>query len=475
MIHPTSARLTAISAAEYAERRAALKKAVGSGVIVIPGNRIAWRNADNPYPFRQSSHLLYLAPVRTPGIVLVLDADNDVDILFAPRRDPDDHVWHGPQPDITEEAASVGLDEVRDVGELAAFVAGVRESRRDLHIPPLFSEGSRGAMADWLGVAPEGVDAWVSPALVHTLGDLRLRKSEAEVARIEAALNVTAEMFDAAMQVTNPGISEAQVLAEMARVVIGRGMEFSFEPIVTVRGEVLHNHSHENILKEGQLLLIDAGVETPDGYASDITRTIPVSGAFTPQQREIYQIVLAAELAAIAEMVPGASFRNVHFRAARVISRGLTQLGLMKGDSEEAVSAGAHALFFVHGLGHPLGLDVHDVHDLGDEVAYPPNQPRSRDFGTRFLRFGRELKPGMVMTVEPGIYFIPALIDQWRSERRFEDFINYDEVERWKDFGGIRIEDDVLCTDEGTRVLGPGIPRLTQEVEEAMTARVSLR
>ena len=467
MIHPEAADIETLTE-RYVRRRQSLREAVREGVILIPASTTAWRSADNRWPFRQSSHLLYLVPIIRPGLLLALDVDNGRDILFAPAEDPDDLVWHGPNPAIREEAAAVGIDDVRDGSDLPQFLNEVRGVGRPIHLPPIFQPGVREEVAGWLGIAPEGVQARVSEELIRALGEQRLIKDEQEIGEIERALNVTAEMFRAAMQVARPGISEAAVRGEMARVVLGANMTFSFNPIVTVEGEVLHKETYHNTLADGDLLLIDAGVETPAGYASDITRTVPVSGTFTGRQREIYEIVLAAQLAAIAEIVPGASFRAVHDRASRVIASGLTKLGLMRGDPAEAVAAGAHALFFAHGLGHPLGLDVHDLHDLGDEVAYDPDQPRSQKFGTRFLRFGRTVKQGMVLTVEPGIYFIPALIDSWRAENRHADFIDYGAVDRYRTFGGIRIEDDVLCEEAGSRVLGPDIPKLPHEVEEAM-------
>jgi Xaa-Pro aminopeptidase len=450
------------------ERRAALRRAVRTGLIVIPGHATVWRNADNPFPFRQSSHLLYLAPILRPGIVLVLDADRGEDVVFGPPEDPDDLIWHGPGVTLAEEALASGITEVRELTRLGDFLQTAESTGRQVHLLPAFIPESRAFLTELLDSEIEDVDERVSGSLVHAMGELRLRKSPDEVEEIERALAVTAEMFAAGFTATRSGIREAAVRAAMAQVVYSHDLDFSFAPIVTVRGEVLHNHSYANTLREGDLLLIDAGVETARGYASDITRTIPVSGSFTDLQREIYQIVLAAEESAIKAMRPGVRFREIHDLASRTIAQGLIDVGLMRGGAADAVEAGAHALFFVHGLGHPLGLDVHDLHDLGDAVAYPPDVPRSNQFGTRFLRFGREVAEGMVMTVEPGVYFIPALIDLWKSERRFKEFINYDMVERYRDFGGIRIEDDVLVTGDEARVLSSAIPRMPDDVEVAV-------
>jgi Xaa-Pro aminopeptidase len=467
MVHPETAEIDT-AADRHARRREALRRGVGHGVILIPSNTPSWRGADNLYPFRQNSNLLYLAPISRPGVLLVLDVEEGKDILFAPAEDSDDLVWHGPRTPVRDEAAAFGIEDVRDGSDLPRFLDDVRASGRKLQLPPIFQPGVREEIAAWLGIAPEGLEARVSPELVRALGELRLRKDAHEVEEIERALTTTAEMFGAAMRAARPGVPEAGIVGEMARVAFAANMPFSFNPIVTVRGEVLHMETYANVLAEGDLLLLDAGLESPAGYASDITRTIPVSGTFSDRQRAVYEVVLAAQLAAIAEMVPGASFRAVHDRASRVVAKGLIDLGLMRGDAAEVVAAGAHALFFAHGLGHPLGLDVHDVHDLGDDVSYPADQGRSEQFGTRFLRFARTLDEGMVMTVEPGIYFIPALIDRWRREQRHATFIDYDAVEEYRSFGGVRIEDDVLVEATGARVLGPAIPKLPSDVQDAM-------
>jgi Xaa-Pro aminopeptidase len=466
MIHPENADLRDI-AAIYQARRQALREAVGEGLIVIPAHPPAWRNADNPYPYRQSSHFLYLAPIHRPGLALILDADGG-DILFGPPEDPDDLIWHGPHPSLADEARTAGVTDVRDLEELPGILRNAQEGGRTIHLLPSFVPGSTLRLASWLGVEPRELDGRVSSALVHALGELRLRKSRREVEQIEEAVAATTEMIRAAFRAAKPGVPESVVRGAMAHVAFAHGMEFSFSPIVTVRGEVLHNAGYDNLLAEGQLLLVDAGLETRHGYASDITRTIPVTGRFSPEQRAVYDVVLAAQEAAIGSMRPGVSFRDVHRRASRVIAGGLTEIGLMRGNPDAAVDAGAHALFFVHGLGHPLGLDVHDVHDLGDAVAYPPERPRGEQFGLRYLRFGRDLEEDMVMTVEPGIYFIPTLIDRWRTEGRYAEFIDYERLERFRDFGGIRIEDDVLVTEGGVRVLGPGIPRSPDELEDLL-------
>jgi Xaa-Pro aminopeptidase len=288
------------------------------------------------------------------------------------------------------------------------------------------------------------------------------------VAEIENALGVTAAMYRAAMAAAAPGRTEAEVAAALQQPALAADRQQSFQPIVSVRGEVLHNESYANTLAEGDLLLIDSGAESAHWYASDITRTVPVGGRFTSVQRDMYEVVLRAQVHAVETAAPGMTNLQLHLQAARDIAEGLKDLGLMSGDVDEAVAAGAHALFFPHGLGHMLGLDAHDMEDLGDVVGYEPGESRSAQFGLGFLRLARTLEPGLVITIEPGVYLIPALIERWKAEGRHRDFICYDKVEQMLPFGGIRIEDDVLITSRGSRLLGPGIPKTVPELEQVL-------
>jgi Xaa-Pro aminopeptidase len=282
-------------------------------------------------------------------------------------------------------------------------------------------------------------------------------------------LAVTQGMYLAAMKMVKPGVLEQDVVGRMDGLALAGGAGTAFPTILTVNGQILHNHDHSHIMRKGRLLVVDSGAESKRHYASDITRTLPVSGKFTTRQREIYEIVLAAQESAIAAMKPGIPYRDIHLKAARLMCAGLKDVGLMKGDTEEAVAAGAHALFFPHGLGHPLGLDVHDMENLGESfVGYDDQTKRSNQFGLDYLRFGRELRPGYVMTVEPGIYFIPALAAKWKKEKKHTGFINYLKVGTYLNFGGIRIEDNVLITAAGRRVLGPPIPKRVKGIERHM-------
>jgi len=319
-----------------------------------------------------------------------------------------------------------------------------------------------------LGLDPREIAAQTSVDLVRAVAAQRSIKEEAEIAEIEDAIAVTALMYRATMRGVRAGLTEARVAATHMMEAVARDRGQAFSPIVTTAGEVLHNTSYRNTLKDGDLLLVDSGAESSLFYASDITRTMPVSGRFSERQREVYEVVLAANEAAIAAASPERTNRDLHLLAARTVVTGLKDIGLMQGNVDDAVEAGAHALFFVHGLGHMMGLDVHDMEDLGDVVGYQRGDERSTQFGLAYLRLARKLEPGFVITIEPGIYFIPALIDRWRADGRLRDFIRYDRLEAYRDFGGIRIEDDVLITEDGSRVLGPAIPKSVADVEGAM-------
>ena len=456
-----------MDAETYRARREVLRASVDGGAILILGNDDAPMNyVDNPYPFRQDSHFLYYVGISEAGMAAVIEPDGR-ETLYGRPPDPDDMVWHGPRPHAGDHAAAAGFSGSADIAALPGAIERLRSAGVAVHyLPPYRAERSF-RIAELLGLEPGAAAAGVSPELMHAVCRQRSVKTDAEIAEIEDALTVTAEMYRAAMAVARPGRTEAEVAGTLQARALVHGRRQSFLPIVSVRGEVLHNHSYGNTLADGDLMVIDSGAESPLGYASDITRTFPVNGRFSPRQREIYEVVLAAQTAAIEAASPVRSNRDIHLLAARTIAAGLAGLGLMRGDVDDAVASGAHALFFPHGIGHMLGLDVHDLEDLGDIVGYPEGESRSSQFGLNFLRMTRRLEPGFVITVEPGIYFIPALIDRWRADGRHAEFIDYDRVETYRGFGGIRIEDDVLITETGSRVLGPGIPRTVADVEAA--------
>lgn len=438
------------------------------------GHRLQSRNfADNPYyPFRQNSHFLYYTGLSEPDLALLSFPDSEYDVLFCNPMSLDDIVWAGSGHSRVDMAREAGIDTVEDMARLGKYLRKAMVQGRPIHYLPPFQASSILRIAELLVIKPGEVAKNASPRLKAEVARQRMIKSEPEILEIEDALGITDKMHRAAMAASHPGMHEFEILSVIEAVALAHNRRQAFPPIVTIHGETLHNHSYNNCLEEGQLLVNDSGAESPKFYASDITRTFPVSGSFSSLQAEIYQIVLRTQLAAIGMAKPGIPFRDLHIDACRIMAEGLRAMGLMKGDPVDAVTAGAHALFLPHGLGHMMGMDVHDMEDLGEEiVGYAKGEERSKQFGMKFLRFTRPLEAGFVITIEPGIYFIPTLIDRWRQERLHKDFIDYDKVEEFRRFGGIRIEDNVLVTAQGARVLGPGIPKTIPEIEETMENR----
>jgi Xaa-Pro aminopeptidase len=457
-----------MDATTYGARRKALRSAVPSGAILIMGNDEAPRNyVDNVYPFRQDSHFLYYAGVSQAGLALLIEPDGN-EVLYGTPDHPDDVIWHGPHPTLGDHAAAAGITTSVGIEDLVGRLAALSESGADIHyLPPYRAERSF-ALSVLLGVDPRAVEGGASAELMAAVVAQRSIKEEVEIAEMEDALAVTAKMYLATMRSAEPGRTEAEIAAIHRAAAAASDRQQAFSPIVTVCGDVLHNTSYENTLEEGDLLLVDSGAESPGFYASDITRTMPVTGTFTSQQRDIYEVVLAANQAAIDAAAPGVTNRELHLLAARTITEGLKDVGVMKGNVDRAVEAGAHALFFVHGLGHMIGLDVHDMEDLGDIVGYEPGEERSSQFGLAALRLARKLEPGFVITIEPGVYFIAALVERWQGEGRCKGYIRYEKLDDYCGLGGVRIEDDVLITDDGHRVLGPPIPKTVDEIESAM-------
>jgi Xaa-Pro aminopeptidase len=338
-----------------------------------------------------------------------------------------------------------------------------------VHFLPPYRPEAKARLSRLLGISPGNLKAKSSPDLIRAVVSQRIIKSALEVREIEKALAVSRRMYLTAMKMIKPGILEQEVAGRMDGLALAGGAGTAFPTILTVNGQILHNHDHSHVMRKGRLVVVDSGAESKSHYASDITRTLPVSGKFTTRQREVYEIVLAAQETAIAAMKPGVMYRDVHLKAARLMASGLKEIGLMKGDPAEAVAAGAQALFFPHGLGHSLGLDVHDMENLGENyVGYDDKTKRSEQFGLAYLRFALELRPGQVMTVEPGIYFIPALVAQWKKAKKNTGFVNFIKVETYLDFGGIRIEDNILITSGGRRVLGDPIPKKVKDIERVM-------
>ena len=449
------------------QRRRRLMQEMGQGLILLPGNEEAPMNyTDNVYPFRQDSNFLYFTGIRLPHLAVLLDADQGTETLFGNEPTIDDIVWMGSQPSLHALAQEIGIEKVRPFDELAGVLREALGKGQSVHYTPTYRGDQAIRLSEWLSVPVAALHAGASEALIHAIVRQRSVKDDAELLEIEAALDTTGRMHVDVMRKARAGMSESELAGIAAGIAVSGGGQLAYGIILTINGHVLHNHEYHNTLREGHLLLGDFGAETAGGYAGDITRTFPVSDAFSPRQRDIYELVLATEMDAIQAIQPGLLYRDIHLQAARQIASGLKDLGIMQGDVDEAVAAGAHALFFPHGLGHMLGLDVHDMEGLGEQyVGYRPGLERSKQFGLKSLRLARELEPGFVLTVEPGIYFIPELISIWEKEGRHKDFIRYDRLAPYLGFTGVRIEDNVVVTPDGHRVLGTPIPKAIAEVE----------
>jgi Xaa-Pro aminopeptidase len=459
-------------AATYIERRKLLKKSVGSGLMIFLANEEAPMNYPaNTFHYRQDSSFLYFFGLASPGLAAIVDADGNTDTLFGDDIGIEDIIWEGELPKLKDRALEVGVSRTQPRAAFGETVRRALAAGRVVHYLPPYRADAKIVLSELLGIPVGELRAKASPAFIKASVDQRILKSKEEIREIETAVAVSREMYLAAMKLAKPGRYEYQVSGAMEGIALAYGMHQAFPPIVTVNGQIFHMHSHDNVLARGRMLVCDCGAEAASGYASDITRSLPVGGRFNARQKAIYEIVLAGQESAIKAIKPGVNFKDIHLQTARLLADGLKALGLMKGDTAEAVAAGAHALFFPHGLGHNLGLDVHDMEDYGENnVGYGEKVERSPQFGLAYLRMARELRPGHVMTVEPGLYFIPALFALWKKEKKHGDFIVFDAVEKFLGFGGIRIEDDVLVTEKGRKILGPPIPKAIADVEKACRA-----
>jgi Xaa-Pro dipeptidase len=452
----------------YTERRKILKEKFDSGLILFLGNEDSPANyTANTYNFRQDSTFLYFFGVDRPGYAATIDIDNNLETLFGNDSTLDEIVWTGPQPTVNDYAEIVGVKRATSTEKLSEQIIGAIKRGRKIHFLPQYRLENIMKLATLSGLKSENVNDYASEKLIKAVVAQRSVKSSEEISEMDEAVDIAAKMHLAAMKMVKPDIDEKKIAGMIEGIALSLGYGLSFRPIVSINGQTLHNPYYENKMKTGDLLVNDSGAESRLHYASDITRTIPVGGKFSDMQKEIYQIVLKAETNAINLVKPGITNKELHLEAAKDIASGLIEIGLMFGNAEEAVNAGAHTLFFPHGLGHMLGLDVHDMEGLGEEyVGYDETVNRSDDFGLKYLRLAKTLQPGYVFTIEPGIYFIPELIDMWKSQNRLSEFINYDMLETYTSFGGIRIEDDVLVTEDGYRVLGSKpIPKSVEEVE----------
>lgn len=455
----------------YKNRRARLKEKVAHGLVLILGNGEAPANyRDNAYKFRQDSSFLYFFGLNLPRLAGVLDVDSGKEYLFGDDVDMDDIIWMGPQPCMEELAAGVGVENTAPFACLAdCLQEAIRRGRR-IHFLPPYRFRNTLLLEDLLGIHHTLIKDYASLELIRAVIALRSVKEACEIEEITRACNIGYEMHTAAMHAAKPGVKEQYVAGMLEGIAASYGSMVSFPVILSQHGETLHNYDHSRILQKGSLMLTDAGAEEMSNYCSDFTRTVPVGGKFSERQKAIYNIVLACNNRTVEIARPGVTYQQVHLEICRMLARGLKDLGLMKGNVEDAVAAGAHALFMPHGLGHMMGLDVHDMEDLGQiNVGYDEETRPIEQFGTSSLRMGRRLQEGFVITDEPGCYFIPALIDQWRQQGMHKDFLDYDQIDTYKDFGGIRLEDDILIVPGGARFLGDKrIPITVEEVENIM-------
>ncbi len=455
----------------YKARRDNLKKSLKKGLYLILGNNETPMNYPaNTYHYRQDSNFLYFYGLDIPGMAAIIDIDNNKEIIFANDVDIDDIIWMGPQPSVKELAEKCMITETYNFAKLSEYLKTAKNGGRNIHFLPPYKHDNMILLNQTLDIPFEKMKESASIEFILAVVKLRNIKEDVEIIEIEKACDIGYLMHTTSMKMAKPGLYEREIAGAMEGVSLSYGSVPSFPIILTKNGQTLHNHYHGNKLAVGDLMLQDAGAQTPMYYASDNTRTLPIGGKFTTKQKEVYEVVLNSINGSIKLTKPGVKYFDVHISACELLAQGLKDLGLMKGDIKEAVKKGAHALFMPHGLGHMMGLDVHDMEDLGQtNVGYNDATRPSDIFGTAFLRLGRELQPGFVLTNEPGVYFVPELIDMWRKENKFEEYIDYSKVEGYKTFGGIRLEDDILITETGSRILGKKrIPISVEEVENMM-------
>jgi Xaa-Pro aminopeptidase len=453
-------------AATYTSRRSRLQSSFSNGLLLFLGNDEAPRNyADNTYHFRQDSSFLYYAGVNQGGWAMVIDVDEGTATAFANDLDIDAIVWTGPQPSVKELAARAGIDRTAPAAALGEVLAAAKAKGREIRFLPPYRADNALKLFRMLGVHPDEARSNASVDFIRAVVEQRAVKSAEEIAEIEKAVDTTVDMHVAAIAMAQPGMLESDIAARVTEVALAAGGDISFTVIATIHGETLHNHFHGNRLQPGRLFLLDCGAESATHYAGDLTSTFPVARTFTSRQKDVYDVVIGAQQAAVDALAPGVPFRDIHLLACRALAEGLKGLGLMKGDLDAAVAEGAHAMFMQSGLGHMMGLDVHDMEDLGELHVGYQGKPRSTQFGLKSLRLARPIEPGFVFTVEPGVYFIPELMDRWKAEGKFRDFIDYDTLETYRDFGGVRYEENYVAGGRTCRRLGKDRPKTTAEVE----------
>lgn len=443
----------------YVQRRAELKRRVGEGLILLFGNNDAPNNyPSNTYRFRQDSCFLYYFGQKREGLVGVIDIDNDREYLFGDDIDIDDIIWYGYVPSVKELAAEVGVTHTAPMQALKTMIDAVQAKGQAIHFIPQCRHDLMIQLADLMGFHPLQSKEKASVKLIKAIVDMRAVKKPEEIKELKAAAEIGYIMHTTAMKLCAPTVTEKYIAGVIEGIAMSRGDQYAFQTILSMHGEIQHGFPSYTPMESGRLMLCDAGAESKENYCSDNTRVTPISGKFTQQQRDIYQAVEAAHDWVITNAKPDVKWLDMHIGACRILTDHLKAIGLMKGDADEAVHAGAHALFMPHGLGHMMGMDVHDMEGLGQNyVGFDAEVQPSTQFGLNCLRCGRRLQRGFVMTDEPGIYFIPHLIDLWKSQNMHKDFINYEAIEPFRDFGGVRLEDDILITQDGCQIIGDKI------------------
>lgn len=456
----------------YIDRREKLKSLIGSGVIILPGNQESPRNyKGNDYNFEQDSSFLYYFGMNIPNLVGVIDVDNNIEYIFGTDFTLDDIVWMGEQKLLKDFSKDSGVDNFIEMSEFDSFASKFLSEKRKVLFLPQYRAETVMQLSKAFKINPFEFDKAISEKLIKAVVEQRNVKSELEIAEIEKAVNITRAMHLEAMKIVKAGMKEYEVVAALEAIASKYNASTSFHTIFTKNGQTLHNHYHGNTLQNGDLVVLDAGARNSEGYCGDMTTSFPVSGKFSEQQKDIYSLLIEMFEKAEELIKPNITYKEVHLEVCKVLAEGMKKRGLMKGDVEEAVKAGAHALFFPHGLGHMLGLDVHDMEGLGENYVGYDKFPRDMQFGLKSLRLARELKPGYVFTIEPGIYFIPELVRRWKEANKFTEFLNYDKIEEFLSFGGMRYEGNFLITENGSRRLGDKMPKYFYEVEECVSKK----
>ena len=460
-------------------RRTLLEKMKGEkGIAVFTGNTESpAQYRDNCYKWRQDSTWLYLWGIDEPRFAAILDLESGEEKIYADDFGIDDIIWMGPMESVSSQAAAVGVDKTSPYAEFVRDACEARAKGRTIHFVPASREYNASVISEITGLSPadciskgrKGCEH-ASATLVNALVEMRLVKEDVEIEELDAVAELGFEMHSTARRMIKPGIVEQEIVGAMEGITLAKGWGTSFPTILTQHGEIFHCHSHAGTIVPGKLAVVDAGVESNSHYASDHTRTYPTSGKFTPRQRDIYSIVCECNNYAFSLIKPGIRYKDIHLDVAALMLERLVDVGLVKGSVEDMKNEGVAGLFMPHGLGHNMGLDVHDMEDYGEDIlGYDRDQKRSSQLGLGSLRMARKLQKGHVITDEPGIYFIPDLIEKWKREGKCKEFINYDKLASWYDFGGIRLEDDVIVTADGARRTGSRrLPITVEEVEEAM-------